>query len=236
MHFEFADFLYILLLLPLFSGAKFLISDCFSLKYCFLLAGFSFLVFSLAGYFQEGSYQVKNFLILIDVTRSMTTRDMRGENGEKISRLDFAKKEVANMVDILPKGTRIGIGATVTSQYSYTEDANIKIFWPVETVTEENAGDVYRALEIVNWWNAWGDKSEWPPFFISIDWLLKKKRLPANLNIIVITDGGMNITEKQTDYTDYNLMLIRRKAFLNEKIRFVFFGRWRRQDSAGAGV
>ncbi|MDO8522888.1 MAG: hypothetical protein Q7S12_01200, partial [bacterium] len=159
MQFEFADFLYLLLFLPLFLGAKRLISGGFSLKYFFLLAASSCLVLALAGHFQEGAYPVKNFLVLIDVTRSMTIRDMRSATGEKLSRLDFAKKEIADMIAVLPKGTRVGIGATVTSQWAYEQDANIKIFWPIETATEENAGDIYRAIEIVNWWNAWGDKS-----------------------------------------------------------------------------
>lgn len=216
MHFEFAGFLYLLLLLPLFLGLRRLISGGLSLKYFFLLAGSSFLVLALAGYFRESSYPVKNFLVLIDVTRSMTIRDMPGANGEKISRLDFAKKEIADIIAVLPKGTRVGIGVTVTSQWEYTQDSNIKIFWPVETVTEENAGDIYRALEIVSWWNAWGDRSEWPPFLSSVEWLLEQKRLPENLNIIVITDGGSDIAGDK--------ILTLKKSFLNKKIRFIFLG------------
>ncbi|MBI4119834.1 MAG: hypothetical protein HY456_03250 [Parcubacteria group bacterium] len=219
MEFAASSVLKLLLLLPLFVIGKRFVSREFSLRYLWLLAGCACIIFALAGPFYRFQYPVRSFLILADVSRSMTVEDMRDDRGMPLSRLAFAKNELRKIVSLLPAGTAIGIGATVTSQWEFEENANIKIFWPVQPIGEEDMGDLYRAFGIVDWWNAWGDKSRWPGFLYSLLWMSEKDYLPRNLSIIVITDGG-----EKFDTSNEGKVVPVKAEFRKKNIRLTFIG------------
>ncbi len=212
--------LYLLLLIPVFIFGKLIISKELQLKYFLLSLSFAFAVFANAAPYYRTQQPMRKLLFLFDISRSVTVTDMMDENGKPVSRLDYAKDKLAKAVPFLPPGTLVGVGATITSFTDYSTDANIKIFWPLQELTEKNTGAFYKALRIVDWWNAWGDKSEWPPFLFSLAWLLENK-LGRDLNIIVISDGGSEIGQ---DFGSAKVVIDAIAIFKSYGARFIYLG------------
>lgn len=189
MQFNSYFWLNFLLIIPVLILAKWIISREISLKYIYLCLSLGSIIFAIAEPYYEAKISVRKFLFIIDVSRSMTVTDMKDSNGKAVSRLEFAKDMLAKAAPLLPKGVSVGVASTITGSFAFDENANIKIFWPVTALNEKNAGAFYKALKIIDWWNAWGDESQWPPFFASLAWVLDNL-LDKDMNVVVITDGG----------------------------------------------
>lgn len=80
-------------------------------------------------------------LLVVDITRSMNTRDMAG-----MSRLDFARRALTDWIATRPCGSRIGLAF-------FTERRSLTLFEPVEICAD--FASVKGALESLDWRMAW---------------------------------------------------------------------------------
>lgn len=188
-------------------------------RFIALLLAFASLLIALSAPFYFVSGPSRAFLVLFDISRSMTVDDMRDDRGMPLSRLAFAKNELKNIISGLPAGTAIGIGAAVTAQWEFEANANIKIFWPIQPIKEEKMADIYRALAIADWWNAWGDGSQLLGFVGSLQWLVKEGHIPPRTTVILFSDGGEPIP-----FDKENSIALAARSLKEKDIRLVFVG------------
>ena len=80
-------------------------------------------------------------LIVLDITRSMNTRDMQGQ-----SRLDFARSALTGWLGDLPCGSRIGLAI-------FSERRSLTLITPVEIC--EDYESLAGILESIDWRMAW---------------------------------------------------------------------------------
>lgn len=114
---------------------------------------------------------LRDALVVVDVTRSMNTRDMKG-----LSRLDAARGLLRDWVAGQPCGTRIGLAI-------FTERRSLTMFEPVEVCAD--FATLSAALEALNWRMAWEGDS-----MISrgLDHALGRAR-ELEVGLIFATDG-----------------------------------------------
>lgn len=84
---------------------------------------------------------LRDALIVVDVTRSMNARDMGGT-----SRLDYARAALRDWIATLPCGTRVGLAV-------FTERRSMTLFEPIEVCAD--FASLSAALEALDWRMAW---------------------------------------------------------------------------------
>lgn len=89
----------------------------------------------------EGRRELRDLLIVVDITRSMNVRDMGGQ-----SRLDASKAMLSRWIARQPCGTRIGLGF-------FTERRSLTLLEPVEICTDYAA--LTGSLQALDWRMAW---------------------------------------------------------------------------------
>jgi mxaL protein len=88
---------------------------------------------------------VNDALIVFDITRSMTVRDMKGE-----ARLDFAQRAMLDWIAARPCGSRIGLGL-------FSERRSLTLFEPIEACANFSA--IRGSLLGLDWRMAWDGDS-----------------------------------------------------------------------------
>lgn len=89
----------------------------------------------------QGRRDLRELLVVVDITRSMNVRDMGGQ-----SRLDAAKPALTRWIARQPCGTRIGLGF-------FTERRSLTLLEPVEICADFAA--LTGALQALDWRMAW---------------------------------------------------------------------------------
>ena len=92
---------------------------------------------------------VFSYLFIVDITRSMNTVDYE-RKGRPVSRLEFVKDALHEVVRRLPCGSRVGLGL-------FAERESAILFRPVETC--ENYSAIEGAIARIDWRMAWAADS-----------------------------------------------------------------------------
>lgn len=88
---------------------------------------------------------LRDALVVVDITRSMNVRDMNGA-----SRLDAARETLLQWISGLPCGSRIGLAI-------FTERRSLTLFEPVEICADY--ASIAGSLQAMNWRMAWDGDS-----------------------------------------------------------------------------
>lgn len=144
------------------------------------------------------------YLFLFDMTFSQQVKDYSDENGEAVSRLQFAKKTVLKVLDKLPPHSRIALGGIANGE--------VLVFLPV--VQAERRKLIQTAAGLVEWWNLWADNSS----LNNLPWYLSDniKNLDKPFNAVIFHDGGGD----SIDLNSYQEQL----KFLKSNGRFLIVG------------
>ena len=140
-----------------------------------LLAAFSCALAAALGLSASEERRLRNLVVVIDLTRSMTARDY-GEGADAVSRLDEAKRVVTELARRLPCGSRLGLGL-------FTERRSFPLIEPVEIC--ENFSPFAEAVAALDWRMAWEGDSR------VVRGLNSAQELVAGLgaDLVFITDG-----------------------------------------------
>ncbi len=118
-----------------------------------------------------------NYLIVVDITLSMNTKDLGTINDPK-SRISFIRDSLDGTVKELPCGTKIGLGIFAGYQTSV-------LFNPVEIC--ENYSDIKRSFDFIETNMIWAGDSEVSKGIYNSIKIINK--LDPNIRLIFITDG-----------------------------------------------
>jgi mxaL protein len=124
-------------------------------------------------------------LVIVDITQSMDTEDMRlapaasaGSNAAVISRLNFAKESLIKAIPSLACGSKVGLGV-------FTEYRTLMLLEPVEVC--ENATDLQESVRNIEGRMAWAGNSEVAKgLYWALGLASKQSDKPA---VVFITDG-----------------------------------------------
>ncbi|MCK5830420.1 MAG: VWA domain-containing protein [Methylococcales bacterium] len=92
---------------------------------------------------------VYNFTFIIDITRSMNARDYQHKN-EAISRLQFIKLTLRELILKLPCQSKVGLGI-------FTERKSTLLFQPIEVCSSYT--EINSVIEAIDWRMAWAADS-----------------------------------------------------------------------------
>ncbi len=124
-------------------------------------------------------------IVVVDITQSMDTEDMRlayqqgtSSNTALISRLKFAKESLINAIPTLPCGSKVGLGV-------FTEYRTLLLLTPVEVC--ENATDLQESIRNIEGRMAWAGNSEVAKgLYWALGLAARQSDKPA---VVFITDG-----------------------------------------------
>ena len=142
--------------------------------YCLVLA----LLAMLAVFIKPQALQsqpIYNFTFIVDITRSMNARDYQQQN-ETISRLQFVKQTLQEMILKLPCQSKVGIGI-------FTERKATVLFQSIEVCSSYT--EIDNVIESIDWRMAWAADSRISKGLSSIITDLQNK----GSDIIFLTDG-----------------------------------------------
>ena len=118
---------------------------------------------------------VYDVVAFIDLTKSMTTRDMEA-GGENVSRLDATKQAMTGLLSSLPCQSRLGLGV-------FTERRSFLLFNPVEVC--DNFAPIEKTIHSLDWRMAWeGDSMVASGAYGAMD-----IANDLNADLIFVTDG-----------------------------------------------
>jgi len=139
---------------------------------------------------------VYNFTFIIDITRSMNAKDYT-LNDEAISRLEFIKQALNELVLELPCQSKVGIGL-------FTERKSTLLFEPIEVCS--SYAEIDRVINNIDWRMAWAADSRISKGLASTITQLQY----SDSHIIFLTDGqeapSVNPRYK-TDFSDLKTKL-----------------------------
>ncbi|WP_420556839.1 VWA domain-containing protein [Roseovarius sp.] len=114
---------------------------------------------------------LRDALVVVDVTRSMNVRDMGGR-----ARLDAVRIDLRNWIADQPCGTRIGLAL-------FTERRSLTLFTPIDVCTD--FASLSEALEMLDWRMAWeGDSRVAKGLNHALD-----RAAALDVPLIFVTDG-----------------------------------------------
>jgi mxaL protein len=124
-------------------------------------------------------------MVVLDITQSMDTEDMRlvaqasnSANGGVVSRLNFAKESLIKAIPTLACGSKVGLGV-------FTEYRTLMLLEPVEVC--ENATDLQESIRNIEGSMAWAGNSEVAKgLYWALGLASKQTDKPA---VVFITDG-----------------------------------------------
>lgn len=119
----------------------------------------------------QGQRDLRDVLVIVDITRSMNVRDMDG-----VSRLDAARAALTRWIGSQPCGTRVGLGF-------FTERRSLTLIEPVEICTDYAA--LTGTLAGLDWRMAWEGDSMVSK---ALNHALQRARA-LNAALIFVTDG-----------------------------------------------
>ena len=121
------------------------------------------------------SQAIYNFTFIIDITRSMNARDYQQQN-EPISRLQFIKQTLSELILKLPCQSKVGLGI-------FTERKSTLLFQPIEVCSSYT--EINSVLDAIDWRMAWAADSRIAKGLSSSISQLKD----SDSHIIFLTDG-----------------------------------------------
>jgi len=145
------------------------------IRFWCLLAAFGVLTLVFAFPTVPAERSVFSYLFIVDITRSMNTVDYES-NGSHVSRLEFMKSALREVLRRLPCGSRIGLGL-------FTEREAAILFQPVEVCGNYSAID--GAIARIDWRMAWAADSNIAQGLYNTIKLLKG----FNSHLVYMTDG-----------------------------------------------
>lgn len=125
--------------------------------------------------FNEQKAAHYNFTFIVDITRSMNAVDYQAED-QAISRLQFVKLQLRQLLKQLPCSTKIGLGV-------FTERRSTLLFEPLNVC--ENYAELDSTLSKIDWRMAWAADSNIAKGLLNTLEMLQK----SNSTIVFITDG-----------------------------------------------
>ena len=120
---------------------------------------------------------ISNYIFVVDITQSMLTIDTE-INGEKVSRLNYAKDTLHKVLEQLPCKTKVSVGmfAGVSVAATYT---------PIEIC--ENFSAVNETVERLDWRSVWAGNSRLRASMINLARLIRS--FPEAAQVVYFTDG-----------------------------------------------
>ena len=120
---------------------------------------------------------ISNYIFVVDITQSMLTIDAE-INGEKVSRLNYAKDTLHKVLEQLPCKTKVSIGmfAGVSVAATYT---------PIEIC--ENFSAVNETVERLDWRSVWAGNTRLRASMINLARLIRS--FPEAAQVVYFTDG-----------------------------------------------
>lgn len=116
-----------------------------------------------------------NFTFIVDITRSMNARDYQQKN-EAISRLQFVKQTLQELILKLPCQSKVGLGI-------FTERKATVLFQPIEVCS--SYPEIDNVIDSIDWRMAWAADSSFSKGLSNIITDLQDK----GSDIIFLTDG-----------------------------------------------
>jgi mxaL protein len=120
---------------------------------------------------------ISNYIFVVDITQSMLTQDVL-LNGEKVSRLKYAKDISQKVLEQLPCKTKVSIGmfAGVSVAATYT---------PIEVC--ENFSAINETIERLDWRSVWAGNTRLRASMINLARLIRS--FPESAQVVYFTDG-----------------------------------------------
>lgn len=143
-------------------------------KGCLLMALTALLVLFLYPS-EKQNHPVYNFTFIVDITRSMNAADYQA-NGQAISRLDFVKHSLRELLPRLPCQSKVGLGL-------FTERRSTLLFEPLEVCS--SFAEIDAAISQIDWRMAWAADSNIAKGLLNSLEMLNK----SDSAVIFITDG-----------------------------------------------
>lgn len=141
---------------------------------CLLLACLALLGVFIKPFSEQNSPRY-NYTFVVDITRSMNAVDYQAE-GQAISRLEFVKQQLRQLLHQLPCSTKVGLGV-------FTERRSTLLFEPLNIC--ENYAELDTAISKVDWRMAWAADSHIAKGLLNTLEMLQK----SDNTIVFITDG-----------------------------------------------
>lgn len=120
-----------------------------------------------------------DYVFIIDITRSMTTRDYLNHEDKNIDRLVKVKAELIELTRKLPCGSKIGLGV-------FTERMPALFFSPVETCS--NFTVIEQSISHIDWRMAWSADSNISKALYNTLKMMKADDLSKS-TLVFVTDG-----------------------------------------------
>ncbi|MFI3135734.1 MAG: VWA domain-containing protein [Methylococcaceae bacterium] len=136
--------------------------------------------------------QVYNVTIIVDITRSMNATDYQ-VNDQAISRLEYVKKTLRQLITQLPCESTVGLGL-------FTERRSTLLFEPLDVC--QSYAEIDAALSHIDWRMAWAADSNIAKGLLSTVDMLQK----SGSAIIFITDGQEAPPINPSYHTDFSAL------------------------------
>ena len=120
---------------------------------------------------------ISNYIFVVDITQSMLTQDAL-LNGEKVSRLKYAKDITQKVLEQLPCKTKVSIGmfAGVSVAATYT---------PIEVC--RNFSAINTTIDHLDWRSTWSGNTRIRESLVNLARLIRS--FPESAQVIYFTDG-----------------------------------------------
>ena len=148
-----------------------------NINFIFLFLAFIFLVIAFINPKFTMKKDISNYIFVVDITQSMLTQDVL-LNGEKVSRLKYAKDISQKVLEQLPCKTKVSIGmfAGVSVAATYT---------PIEVC--ENFSAINETIERLDWRSVWAGNTRLRASMINLARLIRS--FPESAQVVYFTDG-----------------------------------------------
>ena len=146
-------------------------------NFIYLSLAFIFLVIAFINPKLTMKKDISNYIFVVDITQSMLTQDAL-LNGEKVSRLKYAKDISQKVLEQLPCKTKVSIGmfAGVSVAATYT---------PIEVC--ENFSAINETIERLDWRSVWAGNTRLRASMINLARLIRS--FPESAQVVYFTDG-----------------------------------------------
>ena len=148
-----------------------------NINFIFLFLASIFLVIAFINPKFTMKKDISNYIFVVDITQSMLTQDAL-LNGEKVSRLKYAKDISQRVLEQLPCKTKVSIGmfAGVSVAATYT---------PIEVC--ENFSAINETIERLDWRSVWAGNTRLRASMINLARLIRS--FPESAQVVYFTDG-----------------------------------------------
>jgi mxaL protein len=152
---------------------------CLPLKFdtLLLIAALALLLIAMLSPSIPMQRDLHNYLVVVDVTQSMNTIDMRWQ-GQDVSRLTYARKLLQEAIPQLPCGSRVSLGV-------FSAEHVALLFMPIEVCS--NYEVLQDSIAHLEWRMAWRGNSRLRFGMTSAKAALSA--LPAPAQVVFLTDG-----------------------------------------------